>query len=229
MSVNHEMTRRDEPARDNICYQAGPSDETGHANLDNAAIPPYKLLDPGGKSVFYLKLVDTPRHFYAEPGPLPWWIVCLSLLPVLIGSVWYWSRHVGNNGIDAGMIFGLLWSFCALALLLLVLHLLNNRVRSYPPFFILDKRSGTLALPRNNVMLTKSEVVQFCKLRGWHPIVKAYPRETYLLHELVVVHRGDGESLTCSSVVVDGDKRKIARVASQLAEYYSVPVDVKNL
>jgi len=180
---------------------------------------PTRILDPSGRT-HHLKLVDEPSQFRGEPGTIPLWFIAICLLIPYILSAWYWWRELAQ-GIDGPLQWiGLIIWCCAGPSLITVFYFLNRHFTSKRSFFNLDRTKGTLALPREDVVLTKSDIVQFVQVAGYVNI----QGERMRVYELCVLRNNPNGTDEYLPVAIDDTKRYISRAGATLAEFYSVPM-----
>ena len=113
----------------------------------------------------HVRIVDTPRTIRGEPARFPIWGVVLCGSPVLGICIWL-DLH---GKLPFGPFEPLKYPIILLAFVLPIAFLAwgNHLIDSVPPFFIFDKVTCALELPRYGVIIAKPAIRRFVEVRGW--------------------------------------------------------------
>ena len=184
------------------------------------------LADPDGASV-YVRLDDDGTTLTGRPKGIPMWFVWVCLLVpagIFVGALVWMNPFADPDPLTRA------WGFlAALAIPVvlvggpLVFARLNRLEGRRGDFFVFDRAAGSLTLPRAGVTLRRGDVAELVEIRAWRRVRYRRGRSDTYVHELSVLARGPGGTLTRYPVVGAGHGKPVARVADELAAAFGVP------
>jgi hypothetical protein len=97
--------------------------------------------------------------------------VCISI-PVIVLTA-YLGRQALHSGLRPFDIAGLAMAWLVLPTFLAVIWWYNRSEAKRGAFFVLDKLSRTIALPRRSLQIEASQVVEFTEVHAWHIVARS--------------------------------------------------------
>ena len=175
----------------------------------------------------YAHLEDDGTILTAHPRSIPLWFVwtCL-LIPTAVGV----GDLVWTNPFADPDPLVRLWGYLAAAIIplavvtmRLVIGLVIRRETEKGTFFVLDRATGTLTLPRSGVVLCREDVVELVEVHGWHRVKDSDGSSNNYIRELSALARSPDGTLIRYPVLAAGHAKPVDRVAAELGELFGVP------
>jgi hypothetical protein len=171
---------------------------------------------------------DTSEWLVGRPAGLlvaaTFWVsVPFVALLVLLGRKAFVEGLDGLDGVGI-VVFCLAWPT------MVALFWGLDRVERAPgDFFVLDKLSRVLRLPRERCEYGQNQIIGFVEIQGWHTVVR--PQETlhYWLAELTVLVRTGPSEIVRQPVVTSEHLRGVRRCAQDLARFFDVSLRLLKL
>jgi hypothetical protein len=179
------------------------------------------LLDPAGRSQS-VRVADMPATLVAQPRGIPMWFVILCALLPLGVCIAYVVHQVAQQAFVPVDLLGVLLGVPAVATFIGIVWWVNQKTIAMGDFFVLDRHSRTLTLPRQAVQVRDSQVRGFVEVHAWHTERDRHETDSYWLAELsVLVSTPDG-MLARYPVLTCMRTGPVTRLGQALADFFGV-------
>jgi hypothetical protein len=187
-----------------------------------------RLLDPERRSTG-AKIVETGAEYRVEPRGVSMWLICCSMAMPMAAIVWLvQDRYTRNGAIEPGLWIGVIMAPLAVLAVIGIMLAINSSMEAPGTFAILDRASGTLHLPRQNLSVRPDQIAAFVVVDAWFRKVEqeGWSRDTimsWVSEASVLVREADGR-LARIPVMCCENPRKVRRVGEYLAQWAGVPL-----
>ena len=179
------------------------------------------LLDPEGRSVS-LCIEESPTEFTAHPCGYPLWFVATCVLTPVGLFAGYLLHKMAREWLHPVEIVALVSGCLAAAAFIGFFRCQNLRMTARGPFFILDRTTQVLELPRQGVFLREGQIREFVEVHAWYTERLSDGTNSTWVGELSVLVESEHEKLARYPILTCERTEFATRVVQGLAEFFGV-------